>query len=87
MWLYRARFFKTRNLSAKHIMKGRVRIERNSQIFRAKNPHTAIHVGDRLTFTIADKLVQTEILSLGERRGPAREARTLYKECLLHIAD
>lgn len=85
VWLYRARFFKTRSLSAKHISKGRIRIERNGQIFRVKKPHTATYVGDLLTLTTSDKIVQIEILSLGEIRGPAKQARTLYNECLLDM--
>jgi len=80
VWLYRARYFKTRNLSAKFISKGRVRTERNGQVFRVKKPHYEIHIGDRLTFAIGEKLVQIEILSLGETRGTAKQARTLYTE-------
>ncbi len=81
IWLYRARFFKTRKLSAKHITKGRIRIGRGGQIFKAKKPHTEIYTGDILTLAISDKLVQVEVLAPGEKRRSAKEARTLYKDC------
>lgn len=78
IWLWRARFFKTRTLSAKCIKRGQVRIIRNKQIFRVRKPHSEIQIGDQLTFTAYEKLVQIEVLSLGERRGPAKEAQKLY---------
>ena len=35
-------------------------------------------IGDRLLLMIGDRLVDVTIIALGERRGPAREARGLY---------
>ena len=77
-WLWRARFFKTRILSARCITRGRVRIVRGGQIFRVRKPHSEVYMGDLLTFTAYDSLMQIEVLSLGEGRGPAVEAQTLY---------
>jgi len=82
VWLYRTRFFKTRTLGAKCITKGRIRIERNGHIFRVRKSHTETRIGDKMTFTLGDRLVHIEVLASGERRGPASEARKLYSECV-----
>ncbi|PHS38430.1 MAG: RNA-binding protein [Robiginitomaculum sp.] len=78
----RARFFKTRTLGAKCMTKGRIRIERDGQILRVRKPHTEIRIGDKMTFTLGDRLVHIEILAAGKRRGPASEAHKLYSECV-----
>jgi len=82
IWLWRARFFKTRILSARCISSGKVRIFRGGQVFRVRKPHSEVHIGDQLTFTAYDKLIQIEVLNLGERRGPVCEARALYADIL-----
>lgn len=78
VWLWRARFFKKRDLSARCIKRGQVRIIRGDQIFRVCKPHSEIYIGDLLTFNAHNNLWEIEVLSLGQRRGPATEARTLY---------
>lgn len=78
-WLWRARFFKTRALSARCISRGRVRIIRGGQIFRVRKPHSEVQIGDQMTFTAYDNLMQIEVRCLGERRGPAPEAQMLYR--------
>lgn len=78
IWLWRARFFKSRALSARCIKRGKVRIIRDGQIFRVRKPHSEVHIGDQLTFMAYDELIQIEVLDLGERRGPAVEAQALY---------
>ena len=78
IWLWRARFFKTRTLSARLISKGKVRITRGQQIFRVRKPHSEVHIGDQLTFTAYDKLTRIQVLGIGERRGSAIEAQALY---------
>ena len=83
VWLWRARFFKTRALSARHISGGRIRIARDNQVFRVRKPHSEVHIGDQLTFIVGDKLCHIEVLAMGERRGPAVEAQTLY----IYISD
>ncbi len=79
IWLWRARFFKTRILSARCMKRGRMRIVRRGQIFRVRKPHNEVYIGDQLTFTAYDNLVQVEVLALGERRGPAQQAQLLYR--------
>jgi ribosomal 50S subunit-recycling heat shock protein len=35
-------------------------------------------VGDALVFALGGKLIAVRVEALGERRGPPKEARTLY---------
>lgn len=73
-WLWYARFFKTRSLAAKVVSGGHVRV--NGQKI-AKSSHS-ISPGDVLTFPQAKEIRVVRIEVLGERRGPAPEAQTLY---------
>lgn len=79
VWLWRARFFKTRSLSAKFIDEGRVRLTRAGQDeTRLDKPSRTVKVGDRLVFAVGGRLIAVQVEGLGERRGPPAEARTLY---------
>lgn len=73
-WLWHARFFKTRTLAAKIVSGGHVRV--NSD--KISKPAYSIVVGDVLTFAQGNHIRVIEVLALGERRGPAPEAQTLY---------
>lgn len=75
-WLWHARFFKTRTLSAKQVSGGHVRV--NSQ--KALKPSHSVTAGDVLTFPQGDDIRVVRILALGERRGPAPEAQALYED-------
>ena len=79
VWLWRARFFKTRSLSAKFAESGHCRLERFEQVSRIEKASHAVKPGDRLIFAVGTRLFDVEILDLGERRGPASEAQTLYR--------
>ncbi len=78
VWLWRARFFKTRTLSARIVEEGRVRITRGGAQSRVDKPARAVKVGDQLVFALAGRLTAVRIEALGERRGPPAEARALY---------
>ncbi len=78
VWLWRARFFKTRSLSAKFIDEGRVRLTRSGQETRLDKPARPVKVGDRLVFAVGGRLIDVTVEALGDRRGPPAEARTLY---------
>lgn len=78
LWLWRARFFKTRTLAAEFVEKRRVRVTRNGQEHRLDKRARPIRVGDRLVFALGGRVVAIVVEGLGERRGPAEEARTLY---------
>ena len=75
-WLWQARFFKTRGLSAKLVTGGHCRVNGN------KISKAAFSVGadDVLTFPQGKQIRVIRILALGTRRGPATEAQTLYED-------
>lgn len=79
VWLWRARFFKTRALSAKMCESGHVRLERFSTVTRVEKASQSVRPGDRLIFALGTRLIDITILDAGERRGPASEAQTLYR--------
>jgi ribosome-associated heat shock protein Hsp15 len=79
VWLWRARFFKTRSLSARACEEGLIRLTRSGQTTRVEKPAQAIKPGDHLVFAIGARLIDLEVLDTGERRGPASEAQALYK--------
>lgn len=78
IWLWRARFFKTRALSAKFIDAGTIRLERFGQVTRLTKAGFTLRADDRLIFALGARLIDLTILDMGERRGPAPEARMLY---------
>ena len=78
VWLWRARFFKTRSLAAKFLEEGRVRLTRSGQEHRIDKPARPIKVGDQLVFALGGRLIAIVVEAMGDRRGPAVEARTLY---------
>ena len=78
VWLWRARFFKTRTLAAEIVASGRVHINRGSARTRADKPARLVKVGDELVFAMGGRLTAVRIEGLGTRRGPPAEARLLY---------
>lgn len=75
MWLWAARFFKTRPLAKKACELGR--ILSNGQPAKAARE---VRVGDRLRITNEGGEFQVDVLLLNEVRGPAPVAQTLYRE-------
>jgi ribosome-associated heat shock protein Hsp15 len=75
VWLWAARFFKTRSVARQAIEGGRV--EFNDA---ACKPARSVRVGDRLSVRRAEERMDMEVLALSERRGPASEAQQLYRE-------
>ncbi len=80
IWLWRARFFKTRSHSAKACESGHIRMERFGKMSRVEKASTAIKPDDRLIFALGTRLFDVIIVDLGERRGPAPEAQSLYRQ-------
>lgn len=78
VWLWRARFFKTRGIAADFLDKGRVRLIRDGRETRIEKAAKALKPGDGVVFALGGKVVSVKIEALGERRGPASEAQTLY---------
>ncbi len=79
VWLWRARFFKTRALSAKACESGHIRLTRFGQTARVEKASQTVKPGDRLVFALQARLIDAEVLDIGERRGPAPEAQGLYR--------
>ena len=78
VWLWRARFFKTRSLAAKFLDEGKVRLTRAGAETRIDKCARPVKVGDHLVFAVSGKLIAVAVVALGERRGPPAEARGLY---------
>jgi len=78
VWLWRARFFKTRALAARFVEDGRVRLTRARSETRLDKASRSVRPGDELVFAIGGRLFSLRVEACGERRGPASEARTLY---------
>jgi ribosome-associated heat shock protein Hsp15 len=75
-WLWFARFFKSRSLAAKVIGNGDLRVS-GTKVSKA---NTTVRVGDVLTFPQGRAIRVIRVLALGARRGPASEARTLFRD-------
>jgi len=78
VWLWRARFAKTRSLAATMVERGMVRLTHQGRQTRVDKPSRCVHVGDTLLFAVGGRLVDLTVKALGERRGPPGEARALY---------
>lgn len=75
VWLWAARFFKTRSLAKEAIAGGRIDVNGGGC-----KPAKALHVGDRLRINRAEERWEVEVVALSERRGPASVAQALYRE-------
>ncbi len=78
VWLWRARFAKTRSLAAAMVERGAVRLTHNGVQTRLDKPSRSVHVGDALVFAQGGRLIELTVAAMGERRGPPAEARALY---------
>ena len=78
VWLWRARFFKTRALAAKVVEDGRIHLTRDGARTRPDKPSRTVRIGDELVFALAGRLTAVRVEALGTRRGPSAEARALY---------
>jgi ribosome-associated heat shock protein Hsp15 len=78
VWLWRARFFKTRAMAARAIADGAARIVRGAESRTLEKASSAVRPGDGLTVMLGGRFRSVRILALGSRRGPASEARQLY---------
>lgn len=75
-WLWFARFFKTRGLAASAIAAGEVHLN-GTVVAKAAQ---GVRAGDALVFVTGRRRRRITVLALGDRRGPAPEARALYCE-------
>ncbi|TPE48325.1 RNA-binding S4 domain-containing protein [Amaricoccus solimangrovi] len=75
-WLWQARFFKSRGLAADAIARGTVRLNAT----RVTKPAQLVRPGDGLSFVQGSRVRVIRVLGIGARRGPATEARQLYRD-------
>lgn len=80
IWLWRARFFKTRGAASDYISRKGIRLTRHGKTRKTTKPGVHLLPGDILTFYRAKAIQTVEFLSPGTRRGPSAEAQTLYRD-------
>jgi ribosome-associated heat shock protein Hsp15 len=80
LWLFRARFAKTRAAAARLVSEGGVRLLHNGRTRLIDKPSVEVEAGDALLLLRRGQIVMLRIEGLGGRRGPAPEARRLYRE-------
>jgi ribosome-associated heat shock protein Hsp15 len=75
LWLWAARFFKTRSLARQAVETGKVEI--GGQRGKASR---ALRVGDALRIARGEEVFEIAVTGLSDTRGPASVAQTLYAE-------
>ncbi len=75
VWLWAARWYKTRALARQAIEASQVRVAGQSC-----KPARLLHVGDAVAITRGEECFQVEVLWLRAQRGPATIAQRLYRE-------
>ena len=75
-WLWYARFYKSRSLSSKAILSGKLRVNSN----RIIKPASKVKINDVLTINHVNMVRIIQVQILGARRGPASEAQKLYND-------
>ena len=82
-WLWYARFYKSRSLSSKAILSGKLRVNSNKII----KPASKVKINDVLTINHINMVRIIQVQSLCSRRGPASEAQKLYNDLAGDITD
>jgi ribosome-associated heat shock protein Hsp15 len=80
VWLWRARFAKTRAAAARLIAEGGVRLVRGDASRAIDKPSQVLALGDVLLIRRSAALAQIRVAGFGARRGPPAEARALYED-------
>ena len=75
VWLWAARFFRTRSLAKQAVETGKVDVAGQ----RPKSSR-AVRVGDTLQVTRGEEVFDVVVLALSDTRGPAAVAQALYAE-------
>ena len=74
-WLWAARFFKTRSQATAAVTGGKVEINGD-----AAKPSKTVKAGDRILLRLGPTEYQLTVTAIGERRGSATVAQSLYEE-------
>lgn len=75
VWLWAARFFKTRSLAKQAIAGGKIEINDASA-----KPARSVHIGDHLRVVRGVERLLIRVVGLSAMRGPAPQAQLLYEE-------
>ena len=75
VWLWAARFFKTRSLAKQAIDGGKIEVNG-----AGCKPAKALHAGDVLKIGRGEERLEVEVLAMADKRGPASAAQALYRE-------
>lgn len=75
IWLWAARFFRTRQLAKQAVDGGKVQVNGSDG-----KPAKPVRCGDRLNILREQERFEIEVLGLSEQRGPAPVAQALYQE-------
>ena len=75
LWLWAARFYKTRALAKHAIETGKIEIEG-----QALKPSRLVKLQDQLQITRSNELFEITVTGISEKRGSASLAQTLYIE-------
>ena len=75
LWLWAARFYRTRALAKQAIETGKVDVGGQ----RAK-PSRSVRIGDVLVVARGEERFEVEVVALSNTRGPASIAQALYRE-------
>jgi len=81
VWLWAARFFRTRSLAKQAVETGKVDVSGQ----RPKSSR-AVRVGEALQISRGDEVFDIQVLGLSEMRGPAPVAQQLYAESEASLA-
>lgn len=81
VWLWAARFFKTRSLAKQAIDGGKIDLNGSGC-----KPAKTVHVGDVLRISRGVERLEVEVLALSEKRGQASVAQALYRESEASVA-
>ncbi|WP_374011872.1 RNA-binding S4 domain-containing protein [Pseudoxanthomonas koreensis] len=75
VWLWAARFFRTRSLARQAVETGKVEVGG-----QRPKPSRAVRVGEVLRVIRGEETFELEVLGLSDTRGPAPVAQGLYAE-------
>jgi ribosome-associated heat shock protein Hsp15 len=75
IWLWAARFYKTRSLAKQMLVGGKVLIAG-----QAIKPSRMLRAGDVLSIVRANEMYEITVLAVSEMRGSAAKAQMLYQE-------
>ena len=81
LWLWAARFFKTRRLAVEAIKAGHI-----SMGSVAAKPSRELRIGDEMSIKKGSVTFSVKVLDLDDKRGPATRAQQLYEETPESIA-